>query len=262
MAVGSERAGSASQRPGSASRKKSPGPAARAAGKAKSVRSGSPKVAQGNSKGKVPTPSSNRHMSSSCSASSSSSITDRPKWNNKPLRNPPANLRNLRPMTPEPWRAVAEADLATKMDFGSREAMGLTEDEDLFEKNSFADEFRRKSVIGAHARQAWDCSIVKHQPPLLRGQKMSRPEPWSGYHNDTIDELNAIEGVSVTEIFNCTADRDNGVAPTLVQPAWDNSTTFGRRRATPGEQEAMRAKAFRDARLPGARAGAPPANPS
>ena len=72
------------------------------------------------------------------------------------------------------------------------------------------------------------------------------------YHNDDIEELNAVEGVSINELYAVTADRDNRVKPTIVQPEWDASKKLGRRSYKPGDGESMRAKEFRDARKAGA----------
>ena len=52
------------------------------------------------------------------STSTASSSDNKPKWNSSPLRNPPGNLRGVRPITQEPWMEVAEADRKTKLDFG------------------------------------------------------------------------------------------------------------------------------------------------
>lgn len=160
-------------------------------------------------------------------------------------------------MTSEPWTDVAEADNALRMNFGSRADLGETEDESLFEFNGFVQAAKERREQNAR-QMAWDNAPVKHMPPALRGQKtLRRPEPWTQYHNDSIEELNAIDGVSINEIYDVTADRDNGIAPTIVQPEWDSSHKLGRRAYKPGGAEAVRARAFRDARKPGTRAGSP-----
>ena len=78
---------------------------------------------------------------------------------------------------------------------------------------------------------------------------MRRSEPWSQYHNDNIEELNAIDNSSVTEVYKISENRDNGVKPTLVQPAWDPGWT----RRTRAQTAALKARAqtFREQRRPG-----------
>ena len=63
--------------------------------------------------------------------------------------------------------------------------------------------------------------------------------------------------MSINDIYAVTADRDNRVEPTMLQPEWDGSAKLGRRTYKPGGLEAQRAKSFRDARKPGTRAGSP-----
>jgi len=192
------------------------------------------------------------------STSTASSSDNKPKWNSSPLRNPPGNLRGVRPITQEPWMEVAEADRKTKLDFGHE---GEWEPKRVV--NSFVEEARRRREENAVAA-AWDSSIVHHMPPELRGQKSKRPEPWSKNHNDDISEINAIEGTSITELYNVTADRNARVKPTIVQPSWDMSKTIGRPSTKPGapgrtaehvQYNEYRAKAFREARKSGAPAG-------
>lgn len=99
--------------------------------------------------------------------------------------------------------------------------------------------------------QPWVDTPVKHQPPALRGQKtLRRAEPWSAFHNDDIEELNAIDDTSVNEFYAVTADRDNRVPPTIVQPAWDDSHRLGRPNYKPGGIEALMAYEYREARKP------------
>ena len=184
----------------------------------------------------------------------SSSMRNRPEWNEQPLRNPPANLRGLKPKTKEPWSAVARADMDVRMDFGSRSDLGYGE---LQAYNGLVEEAKRKREENERAK-SWNIQPVKHQPPVLRGQKtVRRSEPWSAYHNDDIEELNAVEGVSINELYAVTADRDNRIKPTIVQPEWDASKKLGRRSYKPGDGESMRAKEFRDARKAGAWAASP-----
>ena len=183
------------------------------------------------------------------STTSSSALSHRPAWNNTPLRNTPAYLKGLRILTDEPWKEVSVADMAARMNFGSRESLGLTDDDELFEYNGLVEEARNKRMENAVARP-WNASPVKPQPPVLRGQKcVGREEPWSKYHNDNIEELNAIDNSSVTEVYKISENRDNGVKPTLVQPAWDPGWT----RRTRAQTAALKARAqtFREQRRPG-----------
>ena len=151
---------------------------------------------------------------------------------------------------------VAESDLALRMDFGSRTDLGY--EDSLFERNGFVEDARERRIANS-AANAWDSSPVKHMPPVLRGQKtVKREEPWSKYHNDNIEELNAIDGVSVAEFYAISADRDNHVKVTLQQPEWDKSLKLGKKAYKPGGIEQMRAQQFRDARKAGTRAGSPP----
>lgn len=187
----------------------------------------------------------------------SSTLSYRPKWDNKPLTNPPGSLNGVRPITREPWMEIAHRDLAMRMEFGSRDALGLPEYEDGSNGLILEAKDRRKALRSA---RPWNSSVVKHEPPALRGQKvLRRTEPWSEYHNDSIDELNAIDDSSVNELYEITADRDNGVKPTIVQPAWDSSQKFGRKsKPVGGDLETkLRAQTFRDQRRAFTRAGAP-----
>jgi len=228
------------------------------------ARAGSPSARAGSpskvTKSSSPEGGTTNHKHTTSSVSTASSVANRPKWNSKPLRNPPGNLRGVRPMTSEPWQDVAEDDLAARMEFGSRAdliAQGLVEEDKFFEHNGLVAEARERRRQNARAR-AWDSSTVKYQPPALRGQKtLRRTEPWSENHNDNIEELNAVDGSSINEIYAVTADRDNRVKSTIVQPEWDNTRNIGRPRLRPGGAEAQRAKSFRDARRAGTRAGAP-----
>jgi hypothetical protein len=181
---------------------------------------------------------------------SPTSLKDRPHWNDRPYRNPPGNLRGVKPVTQEPWREVAESDLAARMDFGSRDALGLPDYEDAV--NGLVVEASRQREAREDA-VPWNGSVVRHEPPLLRGQKtVKRAEPWSEFHNDNIEELNAIDGSSVEEVYAITADRDNRVEPTVVQPTWDSSQTLGRRQRPGGSQETReRAEMFREQRRNG-----------
>ena len=79
---------------------------------------------------------------SSSSTTSSSALSHRPAWNNTPLRNTPAYLKGLRILTDEPWKEVSVADMAARMNFGSRESLGLTDDDELFEYNGLVEEAR------------------------------------------------------------------------------------------------------------------------
>jgi len=185
--------------------------------------------------------SPSKHTTST--TSSTSSASRRAQWNSKPLRNPPGMCRGLKPTTNEPWVAAAEADNALRMKFGSRTDLG---EEEFVAFNGFVANAQEKRQLNAR-QQSWDARPVQHQPAALRGQKV-RNEPWSKYHNDDIDELNAIEGVSINELYAVSADRDNRVKSTLVQPEWDGSSTFGRRARKAGAREAQQAKAFREAR--------------
>ena len=150
---------------------------------------------------------------------------------------------------------VAEADNALRMDFGSNADLGI--EEPMFGTNGFVEEARSRREQNAR-QHAWDGEPVKHQPPVLRGQKtVRRAEPWSQYHNDSIEELNAVEGVSINEIYAIGADRDNRVKVTLQQPEWDGSHKLGKKHYKAGGIEAQRARQFRDQRKPGTRAGSP-----
>jgi len=145
---------------------------------------------------------------------------NRPDWDTTPRCNPPGDMRYMMPVTKEPWTDVQKADMALRMDFGSRAALGLAKEE-LRPYNGLVEEARRRRLENA-ASEHWDRSTVRHQPRVLRGQKCDhRAEPWSKFHNDFIGELNAIPDTNVNEIFAITANRDNGVRPTLVQPPWN-----------------------------------------
>ena len=191
------------------------------------------------------------------SQASSSLLSSRPKWDNRPMYNPPGNLRGVKPYTKEPWSDVAQADMAIRMEFGSRDQLGLPDYEDGPNGLKLEAADRRK-----HSKSArpWNSSVVRHEPPVLRGQRtIRRAEPWSEYHNDNIDMLNAIDDTSVNELYAITADRDNRVKPTLVQPAWDSTPKFGRKSKPPGGdlETKLRAQTFRDQRRAFTRAGAP-----
>ena len=173
------------------------------------------------------------------------------------MYNPPGNLRGVKPYTKEPWSDVAQADMAIRMEFGSRDQLGLPDYEDGPNGLKLEAADRRK-----HSKSArpWNSSVVRHEPPVLRGQRtIRRAEPWSEYHNDNIDMLNAIDDTSVNELYAITADRDNRVKPTLVQPAWDSTPKFGRKSKPPGGdlETKLRAQTFRDQRRAFTRAGAP-----
>ena len=166
-------------------------------------------------------------------------------------------LRGVKPYTKEPWSEIAQADISVRMDFGSRDQLGLPDYEDGPNGLKLEAADRRKALNSA---RPWNSSVVKHEPPVLRGQKtIRRTEPWSEYHNDNIEELNAIEGTSVAEVYSITADRSNRVKPTLIQPAWDGSMKFGRKAKSPGGdlETRLRAQTFRDQRRAGTRAGQP-----
>jgi len=199
--------------------------------------------------------------------SQASSLESRPRWDKRPLRNPPAGLRGVRPVTQEPWLEVQMEDLKSKLSFGH-------EDEYEYQdgKNYFVEEARRQRELN-DAGKAWKTEPVRHVPPALRGQQHRRREPWSA-SNDDISFLNAVDGVSVNEFYAVTADRDNRVAPTIVQPTWDGSHKLGRPSTRPGmpgrsadlvAERQWRAHHYRAARAPGApesgpavRRGSPP----
>lgn len=189
------------------------------------------------------------------SVAGSSTTSNRPAWNNSPLRNPPGSLNGIKPITKEPWREVAKSDMAARMEFGSRDDLGLPDYEDAI--NGLVEEAKHKRVA-REAVKPWNSSSVRHEPPVLRGQRtLRRQEPWSAYHNDDIDELNAISGTSINDIYAVTADRENRVTHTLTQPAWDSSHKLGKRNKKMDLETAMRAKTFREQRRKGTRAGAP-----
>jgi len=149
---------------------------------------------------------------------------------------------------------VQAADMATRMEFGSRADLGLADVEEAdWQKNGFVQRAKeRRQENDRH--QAWDSSIVRHSPPVLRGQKVvRRAEPWSEFHNDSIDELNAVDGTSINDIYNITADRFvHPKKPTIEQPAWDSSQRLGRRRPPPGgdRQARLLAQSYREQRKP------------
>ena len=188
-----------------------------------------------------------------------SSQASRPKWNTSPLRNPPAALRGVRPVTNEPWVEVQEADIESKLDYGHE-----WEYEPKEPYSSFIEEARMRREEN-QAQKPWNSSPVRHVPPTLRGQQLIRQEPWSA-SNDDISFLNAIDGVSVNEFYSVTEDRDNRVQPTILQPDWDKTVKLGRPSTEPGmpgysaEEMAHRkylAAQFRAARSAGAPEGGP-----
>lgn len=193
-------------------------------------------------------------------ASSSDTGDGRAKWDNRPRRNPPGALRGVRPVTQEPWGSIQDEDIKSRLDYGH---------EDEYEHqdgvNSFVVEAARRREENTAAK-TWNAGVVRHAPPVLRGQSTRRPEPWSSYHNDTISELNSVDDTSVNEFYAITADRDNRVKPTVVQPTWDDSKKFGAPSMKPGTQgfirnatqlqyNQQRAAAFRAARKPANPAG-------
>ena len=200
------------------------------------------------------------------SSSTSSSIADRPKWDHRPRYNPPGGLRGVRPTTNEPWSGVQDEDIKSRLDYGHEHEYEYRDD-----YNSFVENARIARQQNA-SEMAWDSSVVRHAPRALRGQSTRRAEPWSKFHNDEIGELNAVDDTSVNEFYAITADRDNRVKSTIVQPSWDDSRKLGRPSmklggpGRAGEQmryNKQRAAAFRDARRPGQAFGTPllPARP-
>ena len=121
-------------------------------GKASATHTGRSRAASPGTKGSATRISSRRNSATTDSSltpplyAESLPLTNRPKWDDKPLRNPPGMLSGLRPMTKEPWMDVAVADLAARMEFGSRAALGLADDEPLFEYNGFVEEARRRRL--------------------------------------------------------------------------------------------------------------------
>ena len=189
------------------------------------------------------------------SVAGSSTTSNRPAWNSSPLRNPPGALNGIKPITKEPWKEVAKADMAARMEFGSRADLDLPDYEDA--TNGLVVEAKHKRTANAAARP-WNSSAVRHEPAALRGQKsLRRQEPWSAYHNDDIDELNAIEGTSINDIYAITADRENKVKHVITQPAWDGSHKLGKRNKKIDSDTRARARTFREQRRQGTRAGAP-----
>jgi len=196
-------------------------------------------------------------------ASQASSLGNRPAWDKRPLRNPPGALRGVRPVTQEPWGEVQAEDLKTKLDYGHEFEYEYNDG-----RNHLVEEARRRREENRSGK-TWTNAPVKHVPPTLRGQQHRRAEPWS-HSNDDISFLNAIDGVSVNEFYAVTADRDNRVAPTIVQPSWDDSRKLGRPSTRPGmpgrnadllAERQFRAAHFRAARAPGAPEGGPALNP-
>lgn len=59
-------------------------------------------------------------------SSSRVSLRFRPEWDESPLRHPPSMLKGINPKTKEPWSADARADLAIRMEFGSRQQLVRT----------------------------------------------------------------------------------------------------------------------------------------
>lgn len=212
---------------------------------------------KGKGKGKAKSPPSGG--GGSPSEAGSSGLSQRPGWNNSPLRNPPGALNGLNPITKEPWQDIAKQDIAIRMNFGSREKLGLPEYEDA--PNGLVLEAKHKRAVKAATAVPWNQDIVRHMPPALRGQKVvRRAEPWSEDHNDSIDELNVIDGTSINEIYEVTADRENRVKHTITQPTWDQSIKLGKRSKKQGTEKleaARRANTFREQRRMGTRAGAP-----
>jgi hypothetical protein len=176
----------------------------------------------------------------------------RPRWDKRPLINPPGAVRGLRPVTQEPWVEVQEEDNKTKHSFGHEDEYEYSDG-----YNFLVDEARRNREENSSG-QAWRVTPVRHVPAALRGQKPRRKEPWTA-SNDDISFLNAIDGVSVNEFYAVTADRDNRVTPTIVQPSWDGSQKLGRPSMRPDlvAERQWRAQHFRAARAPGAPEGGP-----
>ena len=176
----------------------------------------------------------------------------RPRWDKRPLINPPGAVRGLRPVTQEPWVEVQQEDNKTKHSFGHEDEYEYSDG-----YNFLVDEARRNREENSSG-QAWRVTPVRHVPAALRGQKPRRKEPWTA-SNDDISFLNAIDGVSVNEFYAVTADRDNRVTPTIVQPSWDGSQKLGRPSMRPDlvAERQWRAQHFRAARAPGAPEGGP-----
>ena len=197
---------------------------------------------------------SKAHGRSTTSEASSASTANRPKWHSSPLRNPPGALRGVRPVTNEPWMEVAEVDMKSALNYGHEH-----EYEPRQEYNYFVEEARRRREENASAA-SWDSSVVRHAPAVLRGQKARRAEPWSKYHNDSIDELNSVDDTSINELYAITADRGSPKNPTITQPDWDGSTAFGKpskkalaqRNPAHAAEVALRAEQFRQQRRRGA----------
>lgn len=117
-------------------------------------------------------------------------LSDRPEWDHAPLRHAPQALQGLRPRTREAWSEGARADLALRMDFGSRSDLGLGPLGSPY--NGLVENAKARRTENAQA-QPWDTTPVRHMPPSLRGQKtLRRVEPWSQFHNDNIEELNCM----------------------------------------------------------------------
>lgn len=212
-------------------------------------------ISKGKGKAKTPSPT----KGSGASEAGSSGMSQRPAWNSSPLRNPPGSLNGLNPVTKEPWQEIAKEDMAIRMNFGSRDALGLPEYEDA--PNGLVLEAKHKRAVKAAAAVPWNQDIVRHMPPVLRGQKVvRRAEPWNEDHDDSIDELNVVDGTSINELYAVTADRENRVKHTITQPAWDQSIKLGKRSKKQGVEKleaARRAQTFREQRRMGTRAGAP-----
>ena len=90
----------------------------------------------------------------------------------KPLRNPPAMLRGLRPKTKEPWIEVQKKDMSERMEFGSRTSLNQ---EEFNAYNGLVEDAKMRRRENARA-QPWISTPVRHQPPALRGQKIIRQE--------------------------------------------------------------------------------------
>lgn len=138
----------------------------------------------------------------------------RKDWDATPLRNPPAALRGVVPVTREPWEEVAKMDAMWQIQKEEKGPAWKGGRNGLVEEAQYRRQARQAS-------KPWNAAVVRHAPHVLRGQKTARAEPWSEFHNDDISELNAIEGVSITELYNATADRGTPKKPSIVQPNWN-----------------------------------------
>lgn len=144
------------------------------------------------------------------------------EWDNTPLRNPPAALRGMVPVTKEPWMDRAKEDAKWSWQKDEKDKPQWRG-----EKNGLVEEAKYRRQARNMARP-WNSTSVRHAPHVLRGQKTIREEPWSQFHNDDISELNAIEGVSINELYASTADRGTPKNPTIVQPEWNTKGPWSR----------------------------------